>query len=60
MTQPRVIMKVIRTCQECPHGGYMSGGAGYCQAADRDYLNSDGRTGVQPWCPLDKAPSSIT
>jgi hypothetical protein len=52
-------MKIIRTCEECPHGSYDSGGAGYCAAADRSYPYADGKKDIQPFCPLDDASPSI-
>lgn len=60
MVQPRVIMKVIRTCEECPHGNYNSGGMWFCRAAERDFSGNEANKKVQPFCPLDKAPASIT
>ena len=59
--RPRMIMKIIRNCRECPHGSYYSGGAYTCAAADfRHFPDTEAGKKVQPWCPLDPAPPSIT
>ena len=60
MNRPKVIMKIIRNCHECPHSSYDSGGAAICHSTGRDYLHSDGRDKIQPFCPLDDAPASIS
>ena len=59
--RPRVIMKIVRVCADCPHSSYYSGGANECAAMDgRHFPDHEAKKKVQPWCPLDLAPASIT
>lgn len=59
--RPRMVMKIIRNCRECPHGEYYSGGAYICAAMDhKTFPDHEAGKKVQPWCPLDLAPASIT
>ncbi len=61
MARPKVITKLIRTCRECPHGSYYSGGAYECEAANnKRFPDREAGEKVQPWCPLDDAPASLT
>lgn len=60
MNRPKVITKLIRCCNECPHGGYYSGGAWLCAASNKHFPGGEARERVQPWCPLDDAPASLT
>ncbi|MCB5411822.1 hypothetical protein [Pseudogemmobacter faecipullorum] len=56
-----MVMKIIRNCRECPHGSYYSGGAYECAAMDfKRFPDREAGDTVQPWCPLDLAPASIT
>jgi len=59
--RPRMIMKIIRVCRECPHSSYYSGGWNECGAMDnRRFPDKENGKIIQPWCPLDPAPASIT
>lgn len=60
MRQLKVITKVIRRCRDCPHDTYNSGGMHVCLVEDRSYPEQDAHTKIQPWCPLDDAPASLT
>jgi len=59
MNRPKVITKLIRTCEDCSHGSYDSGGQWLCIAMNRSFPGNDAKTQVQPWCPLDDAPASL-
>lgn len=57
--RPKVITKLIRTCSDCPHSRYNSGGANICHATGKSFPDREDRKMIQPWCPLDDAPASL-